>query len=653
MARSRESEKSSRFLTLAAVCIVVAALYFAREVLIPLSLAVLVSFLLAPVVRWLESLRLSRGLASLIVIVLATGLVGAGGYMVWHQAVSVIEQLPNYHAQLSSKLKGLRGRGSFITTAQKEIKSIAGPETQPATAAATQPASSARPNRSAASAEHPATPPTSQPTAENPLPVRVVSDPPSPITVIENYGSSLLSPLATTGLVLVLVIFMLLDREDLRDRMIRLLGHGRLNLTTQALDETSTRITRYLSRLALVNAGYAILTAAGLWLAGRLFGHGTTFPNVLGWGIIVGLLRFVPYIGIWIGAGLPLLLSFALFPGNGVFFATLAMFLVLEIVVSQFIEPMWYGASTGMTPLAVLVAAVFWTWLWGPVGLLLSTPMTVCLVVIGKHVPQLKFIDILLRDQPVLEPYMRLYQRLIAGDEEEAGELAREQLKEQSLEEVFDKTLMPALAMAVHDRHHGRVDEHRFDLLIDGMRDIVEELSDEEQTAAVTERAAAVADSAKNGTPVPTKRPKSRLSRVPQGCTVNILCLPARDEADEIAALMLARLLDLRGYCATAASRLLAGEMIELVEKQKAQIVCVSAMPPAAVAHARYLCKRLNTAHPDRPTMIALWSMKGDLARARERLSCGKEDNVVTTLANAQDKVEQIAHPMLVSASTT
>ena len=371
----------------------------------------------------------------------------------------------------------------------------------------------------------------------------------------------------------------------------------------------------------------------------------------MGWGILVGLLRFVPYIGIFIGAGFPLLLSFALFPGNGVFFATLALFVVLEIVVSQFLEPMWYGASTGMTPLAVLVAAVFWTWLWGPVGLLLSTPMTVCLVVIGKHVPQLKFIDILLRDQPVLEPFMRLYQRLIAGDEEEAGELAREQLKEHSLEEVFDQTLMPALAMAVYDRHHGRVDESRFDVLIDGMRDIVEEMSDEEQTAAVNERAAAVADSAKNGTPAPIKRVNSRLSRVPEGCVVNILCLPARDEADEIAALMLARLLDLRGYCATAASRVLAGEMVELVEKQNAQIVCVSAMPPAAVAHARYLCKRLGTAHPDLPTMIALWSMKGDLARARERLSCGQLDNVVTTLANAQDKVEQIAHPMVVDAA--
>ncbi len=236
--------------------------------------------------------------------------------------------------------------------------------------------------------------------------------------------SKVTGPLTTMGLVTVFVIFMLISREELRDRLIRLTGHGRLHMTTQALDEAATRISSYLFAEAVVNFCYGFLVAGGLKLIGHIWGSAEGgFPSVLLWGLLCGLLRFVPYIGVWIAAAFPIVVSFAFFTGDGVFIGTIVLFAALEVVVSQFVEPYWYGSSTGMSPLAVLVSAVFWTWLWGPVGLVLSTPLTVCLVVIGKHVPALQFLDILLGDEPVLDPPTRLYQRMISMDGEEASDL--------------------------------------------------------------------------------------------------------------------------------------------------------------------------------------------------------------------------------------
>jgi hypothetical protein len=244
-----------------------------------------------------------------------------------------------------------------------------------------------------------------------------------------------------------------------------------------------------------------LVTAGGLWVIGHFLGGGQGFPNVLVWGILVGLFRFVPYVGIWIGASFPLLLSFALFPGNAVFFATLGLFIALEIVVSQFVEPVWYGQSTGMSPLAVLVAAVFWTWLWGPIGLLLSTPLTVCLVVMGKYIPQLQFLDILLGDEPVLPPHVRVYQRLIAGDEEEAIDLARELLDDKPLDKLYDDVLIPTLALAASDHHRGRLDDARLEFIRQGMRNIVEEMGDEQKAREVRQAAAQTEQTAKDQPP--------------------------------------------------------------------------------------------------------------------------------------------------------
>lgn len=653
MARHTDLPKSSRFVVLASVCVVIAALYFGRIFLIPVALAILLAFVFSPLVHQLEKLRLPRVVATMVVVTIAVGAVGFIGYLVYHQAITLITDLPKYRTQLTSKIGGIRSHGGLLGKAENEIKIIdrsSKAATRPTTGSATTQTVATGSSNEGTAATTSAIPgePTTQPTVENPLPVRIISGT-SPLETLRDYGAQILDPLATTGLVLVFVIFMLINREDLRDRMIRLVGHGRLNLTTQAFDEAGTRISKYLSALSIVNGTYGVFAALGLWVIGHFLGHGVSFPNVLIFGILVAVCRFVPYIGIWIGAAVPLLLSFALFPGYAVFFATIGLFVVLEVIVSQFVEPYWYGASTGMSALAVLVAAVFWTWLWGPIGLLLSTPLTVCLVVMGKYVPQLQFLDILLGDEPVLEPPVRVYQRLIAEDPEEATDLANEYLDEQPLEQVFDRIMIPALSLAEHDRHRGRLDAERYQAVLQGLRDIVEELADRRRLELGKEKAKTGEEKVgADGAGATAARARRRLPFLPEGCKINILCLPARAEADEIVAMMLSQLLQIRGYCATFAnSDVLTAEMVDLVENRNADLVFISAMPPSAVTHSRYLYKRLRQKFDELRLVVGLWTLRGDAGRARDRIAPDEDLPVVTSLAAAQDRVDELTHPLI------
>jgi predicted PurR-regulated permease PerM len=632
--------KGSRLIVMASAALVIAGLYFGREVLVPLAVAILLSFLLSPLVTWLERIKLPRILAVLIVMATCVGIVGVLGYVVGRQFVSVAEQLPSYQGELRTKLANLRRSGHFFKKLENDAKSIAdvGAASRPATAPAQ--STAAKPAPAAAA------PAVTQPSDENPLPVRIVQQS-SPLEEVRNYSGSLLGPIADAGLVLVLVVFMLYGREDLRDRMIRLVGHGRLNLTTKALDDAGSRISRYLGALAIVNTVYGILLAAGLIGIGHLFGKGHTFPNVLVWGLLVALARFIPYIGVWIAAAVPLLLAFALFPGSAVFFASVAWFAALEITVSQFVEPYLYGASTGMSALAVLISAVFWTWLWGPIGLLLSTPLTVCLVVIGKHVPQLQFLDVMLGDEPVLPPDVRVYQRLIAGDEEEAKTLLESLHEENSLLQVFEEVLVPALALAELDHHRGTLEEGCIEFVRQAMRGFIEELGENEHRMREEGKANPPQhqDGAGNGKPTRPPPPPN----LPRDCMVNVLLLPARNESDEIVCLMLHQILELRGYSAmTIGVNALASEMVEMVQSKRADLVCVSAMPPAAVAHARYLCKRIHQRYPDAKMVVSLWTARGDIRRAKMRIACAESVPVVTSLAHTEREIDQMAQPILV-----
>jgi predicted PurR-regulated permease PerM len=480
---------------LSSVCVVVAALYFAQDVLIPIALAMLLSFLLTPMVWRLERWRLPRTAATLIVVLIALGVVGGIGYVVYYQAVSLAEQLPTYQENIVHKFQHFRPtRNGVIDKAQQTIEKVGKELDQPATQPATQSARSTTAPTTTASTSGGIGSPQVQPdaspgTEQNPYWVFVRSQQ-SRFAQFSTLLSPLLSPLGKAGIVLIFTIFILVGREDLRDRVIRLFGRGQLTLTTQALDDAATRISRYLMMQSMVNGAYGITVWLGLWIIG--------VPNPALFGLMSGLLRFIPYIGPWLGAALPLATSLAIFPGYTQPLETLILYVIIELITNNALEPWLYGSSTGMSTLAVLVSAIFWAWLWGPVGLLLSTPLTVVLVVIGKYVPQMQFIDILLGDEPVLSPPMRVYQRLLAMDQEEAMDVLRDLRKTESLEKVYDNVLLKTLAMAETDRHNGQLDDRRQAFIRQSMRSIVEELGDEERATLADQRAAETVDAARH-----------------------------------------------------------------------------------------------------------------------------------------------------------
>jgi predicted PurR-regulated permease PerM len=605
MARATHTVIGSKIGLMPTIVLTVAALYIAREILIPIAVAVLLAFLLAPAVTWLQRRHLPRIIAILLVVAASLSVVGAITWVVEQQFVEVAAQLPKYSQNIKDKVGRLRGAstGGIATAAagvESTLRSVA--STNPTTHAAGVPAPAAQ-----------APPP--------PVAVQESSEQWNWYKLLGQYSGQVLSPLATLGLVLVFVIFLLANRSDLRDRILRLVGDARLHVTTQALDDAATRIQHYLMMQSAVNAVYGVCVGIGLWIIGACSAEGH-FPNVLLWAMLAMVLRFLPYLGPWIAAALPIVLSLAVFNGANVFFATVCLYVGLELLTSNLIEPWLYGSSTGMSAVAILVSAVFWTWLWGPVGLLLSTPLTVCLVVLGKYVPQLQFLAVMLGDEQALEPSVRAYQRLLSLDQEEAGELLQKYHKEYGLERTYEEVLIPALVMAERDRYAGRLDGDREIFLCQAIRDLIEELGEAEKKQNPP---VAINDSA-----------------------VTVLCLPAHSQADELVGLMLAQLLELKGQRAIAASQtLLAGEMVELIQSQKAPIVCISALPPAAVAHSRYLCKRLRIKFADLPTVVALWTSKTHPKTLHERLSGDHHMRPVTGLKEALAAIHEMLQPLL------
>jgi predicted PurR-regulated permease PerM len=629
MARPEVTPRYSQVLLLATVALCLTGLYFARVVLIPIALSILLSFLLAPLVSRLERWRFPRIPAVIAVMLVVFGLLGILGYVVAGQILDLTNKLPSYQGNIAGKIERVKshlggfGRGSDILDRIKH--DLSRPMSQPvaATQAATRPVTQVTTPQST-----PALPQAIGNLAGGPTPtpiqVQIVSEP-NPFKFLEETLSPWIDPLTTAGIVTIIVIFMLIQREDLRDRMIRLVSRGHLNLTTQAMDEAATRISRYLLMQLLVNVTYGIPIAIGLYFIG--------IPNAILWGLLATLLRFIPYIGPWIAASIPIVLSIAVFPGYRQAVETIALYLVVELISNNAVEPWLYGTSTGMSSVAILISAMFWTWLWGPVGLLMSTPLTVCLVVLGKYVPQFQFLDIMLGDEPVLEPPMRIYQRLLAQDSEEAQDLVEEYLQEKTLLEVYDQVLVPAMGLAEYDRHRGHLTEERHKFICDSMKEIIEDVGERYRLPTIEESQATVPGTVPN-TKSPIKRP----------C---VLCLPARDEADEIVAMMLAQVLD-QSSCETkfVPVAALASEMVEAVSKEGTPIVCISAVPPSAVAHARYLCKRLRARMDSITLVVGLWGAKGDLKKAMARLRCDDSDKIVTTLAEAIAQVQPLVTSM-------
>ncbi len=572
--------------------IALAALYFAKEILIPLSLAALIAFLLTPAVTRFEKWRLPRVVGVILVMVLSLSLVAGLGWIAVNQLVDVLNQLPNYKANIHAKFEALRGPGKgSLAKASESVKEL-GKELsgEPEQSPTGQPAKTARAPKDAPLL----------PSLERPVPVRVVESQPSALQSLGGVLGPLLAPIGTAVIVLVFSIVMLIKREDLRDRLIRLIGQTQLNLATEAFDDATTRISRYLRLQFVINTTFGGLIALGLYFIG--------VPNALLWGVLAGVLRFLPYIGAIVGASVPLVLSLALFNSWHQPLMCLGLFLIVEPTVAYLIEPALYGAHTGISSLAILVSAAVWTALWGPIGLVLSTPLTVCLVVMGRHVPQLKFLHILLGDEPVLTPAAQFYQRLLAMNQLEARAVIETFLKDRPVIQLYDEVVIPALSMAEEDRHKGALDDTRERFLVQSIEEFVAERADE------------------------IEAPPRRGTRV--------VCLAGSDKADEITAAMLGQVLEGLGYAAVSFPVLDSpAEFLKTLSCQPNDILCISAVPPFALMRARSLSKELRTRFPELRILLGLWGFAGAGAKSDQRLENAFAVEVVTTLAQAVERI--------------
>lgn len=475
--------------TLATIAAVVAIVYFAKDVFLPLAIATLISFALSPLVTRLRKLGVPNLPGVLMVVCVAFAVIGMFLLIVGSQLTSLAQNLPTFQANILEKVDTLRaagGENSLVVRLGQMMTAISHAVGGPAGAGVAP--------------------------AAQPVPVQMV-DAQSPVSILRDLLLPLLSPIATVGLVIVVVIFMLLERVDLRDRFIRLVGSNDLHLTTQVLAEAGDRVAQYLLVQLLVNVIYALPIGLGLMLIG--------VPNAVLWGLLTLVLRFVPYIGSVLAAAFPLFLSFAVSPDWSALLWTAALFATVELITSNVIEPWLYGSRTGVSPLAIIVSAIFWTWLWGPFGLVLSTPLTVCLVVLGRHMPQFELFDILLGDEPALAPHSRLYQRLLVGDVAEAAVLAEEALETQYLAEFYRDTGIPALQIAQQDHARG----------------VLTTAQQANMAASMQQMVADLANTAEEEVAEARKDPATRQ----EGAGVPVLCVGARSDLDDAAAAMLAQ----------------------------------------------------------------------------------------------------------------
>lgn len=592
----------------------IAALYFARDILIPLAFALTLTFLLTPVVALLERLRMGRVVAVLLTVVASIVVACGAGWIIANQLVDVANQLPLYRQNIHAKIEAFhlpaQGQLGRATASLQEIgRELAG-----------QQAPSKAPPATGQSRKRPITPPAV--TGPPPLPVQVMQPETNTWTDLRDWGTPLVAPVTRAGMVVIFTIFMLFKSEDLRNRLVRLVGLGKMNLTTQALDDASGRVSRYLLMQFLVNASFGMLFGLGLYWIG--------VPNAALWGVLAGLMRIVPYVGTLFAATLPIALSLAVFDG---WLRPLLVFLLvagLELIVANFVEPWLYGAHVGISSLALLVTSVFWAVLWGPAGLILSTPLTVCVVVLGRYVPHLSFLHILLGDEPVLAPEAQIYQRLLAMDQFEARTVIDQFLKGRSLIELYDSLLIPALSMAEQDRHKGAIDAAREEFLFLSINELIVEFSEYQPSNGPSLDAAPDADGAEH-----------RDGR--------ILCLSAHDRADEVTAAMLAQLLEQKGFATLSfpSDGPSPNELLALIETRQSDVVCISALPPYAFAPAQAMCKQIRERFPKLKVMVCVWGFAGDAQKAKARFERTQPDRLSTSLAQAVEHVEELLGPRM------
>ena len=584
--------------TVSLTAFIVATLYLARDLLIPLALAALLTFLLAPLVTRLER-WLGRIGAVLLVVTLILAATAVGGWVLTRQLFDLATNLPDYKENIQTKLRSFKvptgGRFTkFSETVEELKKDLPG---------ATAPDITQVPGK-------PETTILTEPSTKPAAPVQVIeTSKANPFQLVQVIIAPVLGPLGTAALVLLLVIFMLLKREDLRSRLIRLIGQGRISATTRAMDDAGTRVRRYLLMQLVLNVTYGTLVAIGLYFIG--------VPNAVLWGACATVLRFIPYVGPWIGAVIPITLSLAVSPGWIMPLLTLGLFVVLELLSNNVMEPWLYGSSTGVSPIALILAAVGWTWLWGPVGLVLATPMTVCLVVMGRHIPRLSFLSVVLSDEEALTPAEDCYYRLLTVGEQDEMELVEAYLKANSLTALYDSVLIPVITAVEIDHRLELLDDGQHALVEQSLRDIVEDLGARPPVPSRID-----ADGAVGAHTLAT--------------ACRVYCLPARADRDELAGAMLVQLLQQQGFEAQSApTKLSVDELIGLVEKAGVDAVCISVVAPSTVLHARYLCLKLRALLPKQRIVVGLWGATENVTDAVRRVRDSGADEVVTTLGDA------------------
>ncbi|WP_426954799.1 AI-2E family transporter [Muricoccus radiodurans] len=582
----------------------VAVLYFTRELLVPLALAVLLAFVLAPVARAIRRLGLPRVASSIIAVLLAVGFLSALGVIMGRQLGDLANELPVYQATITRKFNGMFGGGGGLIGRASEILHDLG--------------ESLAPNRPNAQL----TPQAGLP----PLPVEVREPTPGLMTVLQRVVGPLLGPVAHTGIVIVFVIFLLLYREDLRDRLIKLMGSRDLQRTTAALNDAATRLSRYFLAQTALNAGFGVVITIGLWAIG--------IPNPILWGVIAGLMRFVPFIGGFIAAAFPLLLAVAVDPGWTMLPWVLALFLITEPLMGQVFEPLVYGHSTGLSPVAVLLATAFWAWLWGPIGLLVATPLTVGLVVLGRHIDQLEFLDVLLGDRAALEPAEAFYQRALAGDGDGLAEQAELQLRTAPLAAYYDTVALPGLSLAQEDATRGALDRDRLGAVRDRVAVLLDELSDHEdapqsvvlENGPVTRPDEGEAKAAEEVVAEEVSLPPAWRAREA------VLCVAGRGRLDDQATAMLAQVLSLKGIGTTVLHNDALRDPELAARHPGARVVVISALEGGSgAASARYALRRLRRRFPDATLVAGVWGAERDsrvLAALREEAG-GADSGVV------------------------
>ena len=597
--------------------IIIGTLYFGREVFVPIAMAILLSFVLAPLVRLLQRWYVPRGLSVVVVVLVAFTSIFVLGGVIASQVAELAGELPHYQNTMREKIRSIRGTAAPSGALERaaDVLSDLGKELnkpkEPA-AGQTAPLQTAPPGQEA-----------------KPIPVEVRQPPPTALENIAALISPLLHPLTTTGIIAIFVVFILFQREDLRNRFIKLAGSHDLQKTTAALDDAATRLSKlFLIQLAL-NTAFGVVIGAGLWVIG--------IPSPVLWGILAAVLRFVPYIGAVISAVFPLTLAAAVDPGWSMLLWTAALFLVVEPVVGHVIEPLLYGHSTGLSPVAVVASATFWTALWGPVGLVLSTPLTICLVVLGRHVERFEFLDVMFGDRPALSPPELFYQRMLAEDPAEAVDKAEEFLKERPLSIYYDDVALPGLKLAQNDILRGSLDRAQSQRIKAAVMEVVDDLADQDDRGRVKEtthdaEAAAAIETVHDAAADLPVLTSERLAPAWQGETP-VLCVAGRGHLDEAVALMLAQLLQKHGLRARVeGADAMASLNIFRLDTSGVVMVCLSYLDASSLAHMRYSIRRLRRRLPEAKIVLGCWVADVDVAMLRET---AKADVVATTLRDA------------------